>query len=143
MGIGGPTWIRTKTPRLEDGNDILFTIGPDMKTCTNCHKLLPLTEFYSQKDRKNGASMCKTCFNQYCVERWVALKKSAIKHLGGSCSACGYSKYYGALEFHHTDPTTKDVDWNKLRLRSWDKIEQELSKCVLLCSNCHREAHAN
>ena len=75
------------------------------------------------------------------IQRWIKIKKKAIEYKGGSCSYCNYNKYYGALEFHHTDPNEKDVNWNKLRLRSWDKIVQELNKCILLCSNCHREEH--
>lgn len=26
--------------------------------------------------------------------------------------------------------------------KSWDLISKELQKCILLCSNCHRELHA-
>jgi Kef-type K+ transport system membrane component KefB len=26
--------------------------------------------------------------------------------------------------------------------RSWEKTKQELEKCILVCSNCHREIHA-
>lgn len=112
-----------------------------MKICTCCNVLKPLSEFYNQNDRENGYSACKECHNAKCIERWIAIKSKAIAHLGGSCAACGYTKYYGALEFHHRDPSTKDVNWNKLRLRSWDKIVKELNGCTLLCSNCHKEEH--
>lgn len=85
---------------------------------------------------KNKADLYK---NQ--IARWIKIKHKAIDYKGGSCIKCGYNRYYGALEFHHTDPSQKDVDWNKLRLRSWDKIVSELDGCVLLCANCHREEH--
>ena len=55
---------------------------------------------------------------------------------------CGYSGNPAAFDFHHTDPTTKDYDWNRLRLKSWEAIIGELAKCVLLCANCHRIRHA-
>lgn len=77
----------------------------------------------------------------YQIERWIRRKKEAITYKGGCCAHCGYDKHYGALEFHHQNPSEKDVNWNKLRLRSWGKITNELDKCVLLCSNCHREEH--
>lgn len=112
-----------------------------MKLCTKCNTLKDYTDFYKHPNRKGGTSYCKTCKNQYDMERWTKRKEEAILYKGGCCQNCGYSKYYGALEFHHTDPSQKDVDWNKLRLRSWDKITYELDKCVLLCSNCHREEH--
>lgn len=77
----------------------------------------------------------------YQIKRWIKIKEKAIAYKGGCCANCGYNKYYGALEFHHVDPQQKDVDWGKLRLRSWDKITFELDQCVMLCANCHREEH--
>lgn len=77
----------------------------------------------------------------YQVRRWIERKKKAIDYKGGRCARCGYDRYYGALHFHHVDPKIKDVSWNKLRLRSWDKITEELDKCEILCANCHAEEH--
>jgi len=75
------------------------------------------------------------------IARWIRIKQKAIEYKGCKCVMCGYDKHYGALEFHHLDSGDKDVNWTKLRLRSWDKITAELDKCVLLCANCHREEH--
>ena len=75
------------------------------------------------------------------VQRWIRIKKKAIAYKGGCCSRCGYDNYYGSLQFHHRNPNEKDVNWTKLRLRSWEKITLELDKCDLLCANCHGEVH--
>lgn len=75
------------------------------------------------------------------IQRWIKIKLKAIEHKGGSCIHCGYNKYYGALEFHHVDPKEKDFVWTKLRLKKWSSIINELDRCVLLCSNCHKEEH--
>ena len=84
----------------------------------------------------------KSAFNRYCVERWQKRKLDAIAYKGGHCESCGYDKCPEALEFHHLDPSEKEANWNKIRLWSWKKCTQELDKCALLCSNCHREEHA-
>lgn len=76
------------------------------------------------------------------IKRWRNIKKKAILFMGGCCSKCGYSEHPAALQFHHIDPEEKDVAWNKLRLRSWDKIVLELEKCMILCANCHAVEHA-
>ncbi len=56
---------------------------------------------------------------------------------------CGYSKCPGALDFHHRDPKKKDFGLAVKGLtRSWEKIQKEIDKCVLVCANCHREIHA-
>ena len=75
------------------------------------------------------------------MERWKRRKREAIEYKGGACSVCGYSKYYGALHFHHRDPSTKEANWTKIRLWTWNKVLTELDKCDLLCANCHAEEH--
>lgn len=118
----------------------------DKKICTNCNNEKLITEFYKKSDRKNGGSMCKKCFNTYCSNRWVKKKIDSIIYKGGSCMDChiSYPEYpYVIFDFHHIEQKTKDVDWSKLRLRSWPNILLELDKCDLLCSNCHRIRHHN
>ena len=71
------------------------------------------------------------------------LKKIGVEYLGGKCSVCGYDKCIWALEFHHTDPSEKDFGISEYSNLAWHKIKEELNKCVLLCSNCHKETHYN
>ena len=113
-----------------------------MRICNICHKEKEESEFY-KKGKDRFQAYCKSCFNNYCMARWTRRKKDAINYKGGKCSKCGYDKYYQVLEFHHLDPFKKDLDWGKMRLTSWAKIKEELDKCVLVCSNCHKEIHAD
>ena len=70
------------------------------------------------------------------------LKEMAIEYKGGCCQECGYDKAKTALEFHHLDPNKKDFGIAaKGHTRSWEKIKIELDKCIMVCSNCHREIH--
>ena len=76
------------------------------------------------------------------AKRRKALRIKAIEYLGGQCSKCGYKKYGGALEFHHLDNHKKDFGLSANGItRSWERTKKELSKCILLCANCHRELH--
>lgn len=79
--------------------------------------------------------------SSYWSKQYKIRKLKAVEYKGGKCIKCGYSKCVAALEFHHRDPKEKEVQWNQLRKRSWDTIVEELDKCDLLCSNCHREEH--
>ena len=110
-----------------------------MKTCTTCHTQKEDSDFYKKGDRLH--SMCKQCFNAYCIERWRQRKTQAVKDFGGKCRDCNQEYPDAVFDFHHLDPSEKDFDWNKLRLRSIDSIREELSKCVMLCANCHRIRH--
>ena len=57
------------------------------------------------------------------------------------CSVCGYNKCASALEWHHPNGD-KINEPSCLRGRSVEQYLQETSKCILLCSNCHRELHS-
>lgn len=75
------------------------------------------------------------------AKRRQKLKELAVEKKGGKCVFCGYNRYVGALDFHHLEG--KDFGLSKDGItRAWSKIETELEKCVLVCSNCHREIHA-
>ena len=90
-------------------------------------------------------SYCKKCNKEQVIKRQRKLKEKCTEYAGGKCSICGYSTYLGALEFHHLDPSKKDMRLSKFGRTSWEKnkekIMEELDKCVLLCANCHREVH--
>lgn len=76
-------------------------------------------------------------------ERGRERKLKLIQLLGGKCSECGYCRNFSALEFHHTNPTEKlfQLDMRSLANLQWDLILAELTKCKLLCANCHAEHH--
>ena len=68
-----------------------------------------------------------------------AIKTDIIKILGGACMKCGETRHY-ILDFHHTNPEEKDYALSSNLYRP-HQIYKELHKCILLCSNCHREYH--
>jgi len=77
-------------------------------------------------------------------KRRKKIKALAVAYKGGKCQHCGYDRCVGALEFHHIDRNTKlfGISFNGLT-RSWERTKNELDKCVLICSNCHKEIHAS
>jgi len=75
------------------------------------------------------------------MDRWKSRKIEVVSKMGGCCSKCGYNKSMSALEFHHLDKTSKEYEWSKMRMLSETKLKKELSKCILVCANCHREIH--
>ena len=78
------------------------------------------------------------------AKRRRILKAKAIKILWWKCCICGYCKSISALDIHHKDPSKKEF-WlsSSWITRARHKVEKEITKCELLCANCHRELHNN
>ena len=118
----------------------------ETKICTDCKQEKELVEFYNSKTHSQGKMCyCKSCFNIRCQKRWVNRKIKAVKYKGSECVDCKLhlsNSHYSVFDFHHINSIQKDYDWNKLRLRSWQSITDELDKCILLCANCHRIRHS-
>ena len=70
------------------------------------------------------------------------MKKQAVKLLGGKCQICGYNKCIDALEFHHENPKEKEFKLGSGNTISWKEYKKEALKCILICSNCHKEIHS-
>jgi hypothetical protein len=82
--------------------------------------------------------------NSQKVKEWrKRTKQRMIDAMGGSCVVCGYTRCSASLGFHHLDPSKKHFGFGGLRAnpKSWEKISEELRKCVLICNRCHGEVH--
>ena len=75
--------------------------------------------------------------------RYVLLRKYAnrLKREKG-CARCGYNEGAAAVEWHHPE-NDKDGDPSTLLNKSLKAYLDEVNKCILLCSNCHREIHCD
>lgn len=63
-----------------------------------------------------------------------------IEYLGGKCQHCGLiSSHPEIYDVHHINPT--DKKHLTYTTQSFKNIKNELDKCILLCSNCHRIVH--
>jgi hypothetical protein len=71
-------------------------------------------------------------------------KERMVESMGGKCQCCGYNACKEALAFHHIDPAHKELAFGSLRAnpKTWEKVVEELKKCILVCHNCHSEIHA-
>lgn len=76
-------------------------------------------------------------------KRGADRRKRLIISKGGKCEKCGYCKNYAALTFHHLDPSVKEfgIDLRKCSNSTWESLVEEVSKCQLVCHNCHNEIH--
>ena len=119
-----------------------------MKNCVVCNlELSGQKKMYCSNNckQKHHYDRVKEQTNTYHSQTIRSYKRKLylIELLGGCCKFCKYDKNLSALEFHHRDPNGKDsqLDMRTLSNRSMEYILNEVSKCDLLCSNCHREHH--
>jgi hypothetical protein len=103
-----------------------------------------------KKQREKPASKVRICaYNSAYKQRKKAYRKAKQIELrlkvetikeASPCLDC--DNYFPAIcmDFHHRDPATKLKDVSVLVMRSalWETIAEEIAKCDLICSNCHR-----
>jgi len=133
-----------------------------MKKCSKCGIEKDECEFFFKNKIKNILhTMCKVCKRE--IDRLAYLnnnnnrknkiKEQRYKNRGllkdyindlkqnSKCSKCGDERWY-VLDFHHLNDDAKIENISKLvNMGASKKIQEELKKCVILCSNCHRELH--
>ena len=93
---------------------------------------------------KSAAANQRTCCYD-CMPDGIQLTRGGFlaklkESRGGRCIRCGYDKCIKALEFHHLDPSQKDFTISNENFKLLDAVK-ESKKCILICSNCHKELH--
>jgi hypothetical protein len=86
---------------------------------------------------KGGWGLCPS---HYRKARYEALKDAAIAALGGECARCKGSFHRAVFDFHHRGEK-QDSPSAMFLNSSVEALAKELSKCILLCANCHRLEH--
>ena len=93
-------------------------------------------DYKMEERRKNRAARHK-----YYVDNWRAIEE----YLGDiKCERCGYtSECYAPFDFHHIDPKMKSFGIHtRIDSSPFKNWKDEVDKCILLCSNCHRKEHS-
>ena len=136
-----------------------------MKDCSKCGVNKSPDQYYI-KDSKTGRlhAQCKACYKEHRKtyykkhyksyrEQYLARAKARRKRVreefrtnmltylsDKKCSMCGEADIR-VLEFNHIDPARKSFSISQaVRLGyKWYEVKQEISKCEILCANCHKK----
>ena len=89
-----------------------------------------------------GYYRCTKCRMDAVSRKRRKIKIDLVEYKGGKCEMCGYNKCIAALDFHHKDYREKDFNLSKNgNTYGLERAKKEVDKCILICSNCHRELH--
>ena len=119
--------------------------------------------YYSTKEAvMANKSNCRNCNSEFEHKGWQAKycpkcaltthsqrRRQYMTYAGpytrakerAGCQLCGYKNCSKALEFHHVRSKSFPINANSIRCMSYGKLMEEITKCALVCSNCHREIH--
>lgn len=94
---------------------------------------------YQKKHYENNREyhLIKNDKRQQKIKEWLESYKKSVK-----CESCP-ENHFATLDFHHIDPDEKDLEISKTLKQGWGiaRIQKEIAKCQVLCSNCHRKLH--
>ena len=115
------------------------------QTCKDCQDKLVFGKNWKGVYKSNSY-VCIPCIGWRGTRKKRESKIRCLEYLGGRCVDCVKQGREGifhpsAFDFHHADPSTKDIGINKMLGGNWDRLKKELDKCILLCANCHRVRH--
>jgi len=122
------------------------------KVCAKCKKYKLLSRYYKRANKKPEIN-CRDCRNKQREKNHRHWKQQFIYKLSEfidiACVRCGYNKNFAALDFHHTKRkkfaiarAIRNLSHKSFYDGKVDSILTEImSKCEVLCSNCHREHH--
>jgi len=79
--------------------------------------------------------------NEYQRRRRDKRKDLLIQRFEDECHDCKKKFHKCAYDFHHIDPNIKSFEIAPALDRNWNTILEEIEKCIMLCSNCHRIRH--
>ena len=134
--------IRNKTCRQQDSAEIW---------CHACNTVVPRSRWKSFQ----SGGLCCDCYKTRSAKIREKFRnkirmlqnnkrKKALKRIGkikesSPCLDCGQYFNYYQMDFDHRENEVKFMEVSKMFNYKWERIEAEISKCDLVCANCHRK----
>jgi hypothetical protein len=130
-----------------------------MRVCSKCLVEKEDSDFaFRHKERGIRQHICRLCHSTENKEHYLNNKSKAIARTARNkkkgivkyrdfkktlkCSKCGYNKCVSAIEFHHMGSQKKEnVIAVLIGTGCFKRAYEEMKKCEVVCSNCHRELH--
>jgi hypothetical protein len=117
----------------------------DKKRCDYCKKLYPEGFFGVALTHGTKVYRRRKCSNCYRLTKQKLIQKylqwiNDYKHQHG-CSRCKITDVR-VLDFHHKDDQDKLFTIGGFRRSvGFNRIQEEVKKCEVVCANCHRILH--
>ena len=133
-----------------------------MKTCTRCGQEKPPSYFavkgkYKNRETKRQ-SWCKECNRSYQRQHYLDNRETYIKNATSytkkmreiafeftrqlkentPCKDCNKSFHFSAMDFDHLEDKSFSIGDACSNGYSIERIKEEIAKCEIVCSNCHR-----
>lgn len=133
---------------LDEANTYVYKTGH--KTCRTCHRETQRRRVHenpavAQYNRDHAKAWRKAHPDRAKSVRvnWLAKIKALLSAAkANGCNTCP-EKDPSCLDFHHKDPSKKSFNIGmQVGSYSIKRLQEELPKTVVLCSNCHRKLHA-
>lgn len=126
---------------------------PIMKLCRKCNTIKDRCQFSLNRNKSDGLnSQCKLCHKEYAKDHYKDNKSSykenktrrSVKYLQEfygylkqqCCTDCGNSNFM-VLEFDHLHDKSFNIS-DKVWFTPLNTLMEEISKCEVVCANCHR-----
>jgi hypothetical protein len=106
---------------------------------------MPYTDKEKEREYKKQWAKDNPTSRKKAKLEWHQRQRKTIADYKTSkgCEICKEDHPY-CLEFHHTDPLTKDFDPSDLIRRGYSAkrvLTEMAANCQILCANCHRKIH--
>jgi len=115
--------------------------------CKNCRGVERTKVYAENKDqelencklyRQNNPEKRKECAKKFAAKNYIWFRNFLNEIKNVHCFDCKKLFPPCAMDFDHRDPSTKLFSISEMGSRGKPAIVEEISKCDIVCANCHR-----
>ena len=125
------------------------------RICSRCKTSRLITDF-NFRNRAAGVRhiYCRKCGKKFTrshyrrnkrqyIDRSIRAKEMRREYVrqvkSRPCADCGVQYPYYVMDFDHREGEEKSFEMNRVIYVTMRALKQEIEKCDVVCSNCHRE----